>query len=55
MKKDSQAMKMGGPRVQIESGSGKGALVDRGLSNDNFEVECGCNVDHQEVKYAQFV
>ena len=55
MKKDSQATKMGGPRVQIESGSGKGALGDRGLSNNDFEVECGCNVDHQVVSHDQFV
>ena len=49
VKKGSLARKEEGPRVQIESGNNEGALGDRGLSNDDFEVECGCNVDHQVV------
>ena len=54
MKKDSLT-KVGGPRVQIESGSDEGNLGIRSLSNDDFEVECGYNVDHQVISHDQFV
>ena len=54
-KKDSLTTKVGGPRVQIESGKEEGGLGIRSLSNDDIEAECGCNVDHQVVSHAQFV
>ena len=51
MKKGSLAMEEGGPRVQIESGSNKGAFEDRCFINDDFEKECGFSVDHQVVSH----
>ena len=54
-KKGSLATKEGGPRVQMESGKDEGGLGIRSLSNDDFEVECGCNADHHVVEYQEFV
>ena len=54
-KKGSLATEEGGPRDQVGSTNGEDTLKDRCLSNNNFEDECGSGIDHQVVKYQEFV
>ena len=54
-KKDSLGTKEGSPRVQTESGIDEGSLGIRSLSNDDFEGECDCDVDHRVVDHQEFV
>ena len=54
-KKGSLATEEGGPRDQVGSSDYEGAFEDRCLNNDHFEDVCDSSVDHQVVKYQEFV
>ena len=46
---------MGGPTDQVGSSNNEDAFEDRCLCNDDFEDGCDSSVDHQVVRYQEFV